>query len=272
MTFQGKKGVLLGVLNKRSIAANCANHLLDKGARIVCSYLPDTDGTRRLKLAQAAVPSLQPTSMLQYDAASDVSVADFFSQVEDQFGTIDFLVHAISMVPVRNEVMPTTGITRNEFLNAMDISVYSMVAAARHARVLMKQGGSIVTLSYLGSQSVVRGYETLGICKAALETTVRYLAQELAPVGIRVNMVSPAPIASSSSLANPAFSRLSQAYADNAPLRRLATVDEVSNTIGFLLSNDSSGMTGETLFVDGGFHYVAATGADLTRSGNVEID
>lgn len=259
MNMQGKRGVVLGVLNKRSIAASCASTLLAQGASVICSYMPsDDDGARRLKLAQAAVPGLSAGLMLPYDATCDRSSEEFFRQVRSHFGEIDFLVHAISMVPAQSAGAPFSATSRADFLLAMAVGVHSMIGAAALARPLMAPGSAMVTLSYLSSDALVPGYGLLGICKAALESAVRYLSQELGEHGIRVNTVSAAPFASSASLANPAYEQLCAAYTTKAPLGRQASVADIVGAISFLLSDASSGMTGERLFVDGGFHHLAA--------------
>lgn len=264
MTTSARKGVILGVLNRRSLASHAARQLLGQGADLVCSYLPDSDGgTRRSQLARAAVPELAPERFVPLDAALDDdtcgSMAHFFAASAEALGELDFVVHAISMVPAAPPDAVVTGVSRQAFMQAMDISVYSFIAAAREARRRMPRGGAMVTYSFLSSRMQVAGYELLGICKAALESTVRQLARELAPDGIRVNAISPAPVATTAALANPSFTALAGAYTARAPLQRVASPEEISRVVDFLVSDAAAGMTGECLFVDGGFRHAAVT-------------
>lgn len=256
----GHKGAVLGVLNKRSLAAFAARHLLEQGAELACSYLPGEAGDmRRVQLARAAVPGLAPDRFFPLDVTMDdnspQSMCGFFSAVDHVLGDLDFVVHAIAMVPASLPEAPVTGLSRAAFLQAVDVSVYSLITAAREARSRMPRGGALVTYSYLSSQALVAGYELLGICKGALESAARQLARELAPDGIRVNIVSAAPARTTAAIANPAFDALAATYVARAPLARLATPEEISRVVGFLVSNASAGMTGECLFVDGGFRH-----------------
>lgn len=256
----GHKGAVLGVLNKRSLAAFAARYLIEQGAEIACSYLPGEVGDlRRVQFARAAIPGLASDRFfpldVSVDESSSQSMGGFFAAVEQTLGNLDFVVHAIAMVPTSVPEAPVTGLSRADFLRAVDISVYSLITAAREARGRMPRGGALVTYSYLSSQALVTGYEVLGICKAALESAARQLARELAPDGIRVNIVSAAPARTTAAIANPAFDSLAASYASRAPLGRLTTPEEISRVVGFLVSNASAGMTGECLFVDGGFRH-----------------
>lgn len=256
----GRKGAVLGILNKRSLAAFAARHLLEQGAELACSYLPGEEGNlRRTQLARAAVPGLAPDRFFPLDVTVDEdvprSMGGFFSAVEHCLGDLDFVVHAVAMVPAASTVAPVTGLSRTAFLDAVDVSVYSLITAAREARSRMPRGGTLVTYSYLSSQAIVAGYEVLGICKAALESAALQLARELAQDDIRVNIVSAAPVRTSAAMANPAFDALAATYAARAPLARLATPEEISRVVGFLVSDASAGITGECLFVDGGFRH-----------------
>lgn len=259
MNLTGKRGVVLGVLNKRSLAAGCAAHFIEAGAQIICSYLPaQGDDARRHTMAHRAVPGLAKEHMLPCDASDDESMARFFQAVEREFGTIDFLIHAISFVPRQGEESAMTEVSRSDFLTAMNISVFSMILACKHAKRMMPETGAIVTVSYLSAEALVPGYELLGVCKAALQTTAANIALALGPAGIRVNVVSAPPFPSSSAVGHPRFEALSQAYIKHSVIRRVPSIEDVIKVIGFLVSDDAAGISGERLFVDGGFHHMAA--------------
>lgn len=259
MDFSGKKGIVLGVLNKRSIAADCANQLLGQGASLICSFLPDADTEKGKKFQHAckAVPELAEENMLPYDAANPESVSEFFCTVKERFGRVDFLVHAIASVPGTDSEFPISSVGREVFSKAMAVTVFSLIDATRGVKGLMTEGGSIITYSYLSSASLVPGYELLGVCKAALESSVLHLSRELASVHIRINTVSAPPVPSSAALTHPRYRELSASYEKFSPMKRIPSLSEINKAALFLLSDDASAMTGERIFVDGGFHHAS---------------
>ncbi len=259
INFEGKKGVVLGVLNKRSIAADCANQLLASGADLICSYLPENDDpkAKRFVMAQKALPTLAADHLLPYDASDPASVNSFFSQVSGIFGKIDFLVHAIAAAPTAKGPFPITDLNRADFLRAIDISAFSLIDAAGHARELMQEGGTILTYSFLSSDTLVSGYELLGLCKATLEGAVRQMTPELASQGITINTLSAPPVASSAAMSHPNFRNLVTVYEKATPAKRVPSIQEVNKLALFLLSGEATAITGERLFADGGFHHTA---------------
>lgn len=258
MNLAGKKGIILGVLNEKSIAAACASHLINSGAEIFCSYLPvEGDKKRRHALATRAVPGLPSHRMLPCDASDDNSIASFFSSVSADFSKIDFVLHCISFVSPQLGEAALSDISRKPFTISMDTSVYSMIAISKHAKKHMHDGGSILTFTHLSSEFVVPGYELLGICKAALQASANYLSKELGPANIRVNVISAPPLPSSSAISHPSYASLRETYLKNSPLRTPPSYNEITKVVEFLVSDSSSGISGERIFVDGGFHNIS---------------
>jgi enoyl-[acyl-carrier protein] reductase I len=196
--------------------------------------------------------------ILPCDVTSDTEIADVFTRIEQELGGLDFLVHATAFAPREELEASFLNVSRNGFRTALDISAYSLVALARGAAPLMDKrgGGSILTLTYLGSTRVVPGYHVMGVAKAALETTVRYLAADVGPRNIRVNAVSAGPIKTLAAAGIKGFSNILHIYPERAPLRRNIETAEVAEASAFLLSDAGKGVTGEVLFVDAGFHAI----------------
>ena len=250
MLLEGKRGLVLGIANKRSIAWGIAQAAHREGARMAVTY----QGERLLENVQELSQQLRDPLILPCDVSKDEDLKTLADAVKAEFGTIDFVVHAVAFA-LREEL-------DGEFLNtsregyriAQDISSYSLTALAREAAPLMPQGGSIVTLSYLGGERVVPHYNVMGVAKAALEMSVRYLASDLGPKGIRVNAISAGPIKTLAASGVHGLSKMLEYHRTHAPLRRNTDQEEVGDAGLFLISPLSRGITGEVIHVDGGFH------------------
>lgn len=254
MLLEGKKGLILGVANKRSIAWGIAKAAAREGARLALTYQAERF---RESLERLAEP-LEGALLLETDVAQDEQLDACFARIGETFGTLDFMVHAVAYARKEELEGEYVATSREGFGAALDVSAYSFTAVARRAAALMAPaGGSLLTLSYLGGERVVPGYNVMGVAKAALESSVRYLAADLGPRGIRVNAISAGPIRTlaASGVAN--FPAMLEAFKDKAPLRRNVELDEVGDAALFFLSRLSRGVTGEILFVDCGFHALA---------------
>ncbi len=250
----GKRGIIFGVANEMSIAWGIAQQLREQGAELAFTYLNEALEKRVRPLAE----SLDASLILPCNVASDAEIEAVFKAVEQQWGSIDFVVHAVAFADRNDLKQPFSQTSREGFAMAMDISAYSLVAITRCAAPLMNEGGSIVTLSYLGATRAVPNYNVMGVAKAALESAVRYLAAELGEKGIRVNAISAGPIRTlaASGIAN--FRAKIKLMDDYAPLRRTVTQTEVGNSAVYLLSDLGSGVTGEVHLVDAGFNVVVS--------------
>ena len=250
--FSGKLGLIVGVANKRSIAWAIAQTTARRGARLALTYQGRfEDHVRELSEGLEPAPLVLPC-----DVTSDTDIANVFTRVGQEFGGLDFVVHGAAFAP-RDELEASfLNTSRTGFQTTMDISAYSLIALARGAAPLMEKrdGGSILTLSYIGSERVVPGYHVMGVAKAALEAAVRYLAADVGPRNIRVNAVSAGPIKTLAAAGIKGFSNILHIYPERAPLRRNIETGEVAEAAAFLLSDAGKGVTGEVLFVDAGFH------------------
>jgi enoyl-[acyl-carrier protein] reductase I len=250
----GTHGLIVGVANKRSIAWAIARAAAAAGARLAVTY----QGERLEENVRELAAELTDPLVLPCDVASDAQIADVMAAVAREFGGLDFLVHGAAYAPREEITSPFLNTSREGFRIALDVSAYSLVALARGAAPLMagRGGGSILTLTYLGSQRVFENYNVMGVAKAALEASVRYLASELGPQNIRVNAISAGPIKTLAAAGIGGFSRILQVYRERAPLRRNVETAEVADTARFLLGPAGRGITGEVILVDGGFHVV----------------
>jgi enoyl-[acyl-carrier protein] reductase I len=252
----GKRGIIFGVANDMSIAWGIARKLKEEGAELAFTYLNEALEKRVRPLAE----SLGSALILPCDVASDAEIEAVFSTLKQEWGTIDFVVHAVAFANREDLKHPFSQTSRDGFKLAMDISAYSLVAVTRCAVPLMPNGGSIITLTYLGATRAVPNYNVMGVAKAALEASTRYLAAELGEKGIRVNAISAGPIRTlaASGIAN--FKAKIGLMDDNAPLRRTVTQEEVGKSAAYFLSDLASGVTGEVHFVDAGFNFVVSAG------------
>ena len=255
MRLEGKTGLVMGVANKRSIAWGIAQSANRAGARIVLTYQNERLGQNAQKLA----PELNDPLLLQCDVRNDDEIDRSMESIRKEIGSLDFVIHALAYAPREALSGAYADTTREAFLMALDVSAYSLVAVARRAAPLMKdRNGSIVTLTYLGSERVVPGYNVMGVAKAALEASVRYLANDLGPEGIRVNAVSAGPIRTLASSAVSGITSMVKMHTERAPLRSATDIGEVGDAALFLVSPLSRGITGEVIYVDGGYHILGA--------------
>lgn len=261
--FSGKTGLILGVANDRSIAWAIAQEILAGGGTCGFTHLPDRPDDERQKNRRRVEKCLEGHSgakfLVPLNVQDDQQISETMAQAEKELGKIDFLLHSIAFAD-RNDLMHDTIETSREgFKMAMEISVFSLMAVTNAARSILKDGASVVTMTYFGGERCVPGYNVMGICKAALDSTVKYLAYDLGPRGIRVNAVSAGPLKTLASSAVGANDML-QLYEHMAPLGRNITHEEVGKTGAFLLSDMSTGITGELLHVDGGYNIMGSPG------------
>ncbi|MBI4888939.1 MAG: enoyl-ACP reductase [Acidobacteria bacterium] len=250
--FSGKHGLIVGVANKRSIAWAIARAAAGRGARLALTY----QGRFEEHVQELSQGLAEPPLVLPCDVASDADIESVFARVDQEFGGLDFLVHGAAFAPRDELTAPFVNTTREGFRIALDISAYSLIALTRAAAPLMEKrgGGSVLTLTYLGSTRVFPNYNVMGVAKAALEATVRYLAADLGPRNIRVNAISAGPIKTLAAAGIGGFSTILNVYRDRAPLRRNVEAAEVGEAAAFLLSDAGKAITGEVLMVDSGFH------------------
>ena len=250
--FTGKLGLVVGVANKRSLSWAIAQATADRGARLALTY----QGRFEEHVSDLSQGLTQPPLVLPCDVSSDQDIASVFTTIEEEFGGLDFLVHGAAFAPREELSSPFSQTTREGFRAALDISAYSLIALTRGATPLMERrdGGSVLTLSYLGSDRVFPNYNVMGVAKAALEASVRYLAADLGPRNIRVNAISAGPVKTLAAAGIAGFSSILTVYKDRAPLRRNIEAGEVGDAAAFLLSDAGRAVTGEVLMVDAGFH------------------
>jgi enoyl-[acyl-carrier protein] reductase I len=250
--LSGKHGLIVGVANKRSISWAIAQAAAAAGARLALTY----PSARLEENVRELAAKLENPLVLPCDVASDEQIAGLGATLDREFGGLDFLVHGAAFAPAHELSSPFLETSRDGFSMALDVSVYSLVALARAVAPLMERrgGGSVLTLTYLGSQRVFTNYNVMGVAKAALEASVRYLASELGPRNIRVNAISAGPIKTLASAGISGFSSILQVYRERAPLKRNVELGEVADTAVFLLGQGGRGITGEIVMVDGGFH------------------
>ena len=258
--FDRKKGLVFGIANDRSIAWAITRELAAQGAEMGFTHLPDRDPERPKaeKKLRKLVEPLGAKLVMPCDITNDEQVDAVFAAARETFGTLDFVVHSVAYAPIEDLKGPVYGVSREGFKLSMDISAYSLIALAGRARELMKDGGSILAMTYLGGEKVIPGYNVMGICKAALESSLQYLAHELGTEKIRVNAISAGPVKTLAASAVGDFNQMMKLYESFSPLRRNITPEEVGKTAAFLLSDAGSGITGENLHVDSGFHIMGA--------------
>jgi len=250
--LRGKKGFVLGLANEQSIAAAVIERLHQLGATLEVSCLNQKALTFAAQVTEPLGVSL---STCDLNVPGDLE--RFIKRAVEKLGHLDFVVHSIAWAPaadLRGKVMDSS---REGFAKAMSLSCHSLAELAKLSVPYMTQGGSLVTMSYHGAEEVVPSYGIMGPVKSALESTVRYLAAELGPQNIRVHAVSPGPILTRAASGIPEFDALMQMAIDRSPLGRLVTLDEIANLTAFLCAPESSGMTGQTVYVDAGFHFMA---------------
>ncbi|MBT9311883.1 enoyl-ACP reductase FabI [Leptothoe kymatousa] len=252
LDLTGKNALVTGIANNRSIAWGIAQQLSNAGANIGVTYLPDEKGRMEKKVRNLTEP-LNPSLFLPCNVQNDEQVTATFEAVKEQWGRLDVLIHCLAFANRDDLTGDFSDTSRQGFQTALDISAYSLVKLAQQAKALMTDGGSIVTLTYLGGVRVVPNYNVMGIAKAALEMNVRYLAAELGPNNIRVNGISAGPIRTLASSAVGGILDMIHHVEEVAPLRRTVTQAEVGNAASFLSSDLASGVTGQILYVDSGY-------------------
>ncbi len=248
----GKRGLIMGVANDRSIAWGIAKAVASHGAQLAFTYQGEALEKRVRPLAE----QLGAARLLEADVTNAASLDAAFASLAADWGTLDFVVHAIAYSDKEQLKGHYVDTTRENFLNSMDISCFSFTDVARRALPLMPNGGSLLTLTYIGAERVTPHYNVMGVAKAALEASVRYLAADLGPRNVRVNAISAGPIKTLAASGIGDFRYILKWNELNAPMRRTVTIDEVGNSGVYLLSDLGAGVTGETLHVDNGYHVV----------------
>ncbi|MEL6979278.1 MAG: SDR family oxidoreductase [Pseudomonadota bacterium] len=258
----GKRGLVMGVANDHSIAWGIAQALHAHGAELAFTYQGDAFGRRVQPLAESVGARLvMPADVLDGD-----SLGACFDRLGEEWGSVDFVVHAIAYSDKKELKGRFMDTTRENFLRTMDISCFSFVDVAKRAHPLMRErGGSLITLTYLGSERVMPNYNVMGVAKAALESSMRYLSFDLGPDGIRVNALSPGPMRTLAGSAIGGARKVFKESGDNAPLRRNASLADVGGAALFALSDLGAGTTGEILYVDGGYHVMGMAAEDNLR-------
>lgn len=252
-TLEGQTAVVFGVANKRSIAWAIAQKLQEAGAKLAITYQND----RLRQEAEDMIHALPNATGFQCDVSSDAEIEQLFAKLKESYGKIDHVIHSVAYAPAEDLKGSFVNTSREGFRIAHDVSCYSLIAIARAAQPLMTEGGSLVTMTYYGSTRVVPYYNVMGVAKAALECTVRYLAYNLGASNIRVNAISAGPIKTLAARGIGSFGEILKEVSEKAPLKRNVDQNEVADTAVFLCSPASRGITGETIFVDAGINVMA---------------
>ena len=273
--FSGKKGLILGVANDRSIAWAIAKTIMEEGGTCGFSHLPDRPDDERQRNRHRVVKCItgyedQVGFLKPMNVQNDEEIAAFMEHAGQEFGSIDFLLHSIAFADRDDLKRDTVDTSRDGFKLAMDISVYSLIAVTHSAKPLFTDGGSICCMTYFGGEKCVPGYNVMGICKAALDATTRYLAFDMGAMGVKVNALSAGPLKTLAGTAA-GVSEMLQMYQHMAPIGRNITHDEVGRVGSFLLSDLSDGISGDIIHVDGGYHAMGSPGRlldELGKTGN----
>jgi enoyl-[acyl-carrier protein] reductase I len=252
LNLEGRVAAVFGLANKRSIAWGIATKLHEAGAKLAISYQNERMKSEALGLIEE-LPGAEP---FQCDVANDAEIDQVFAQIKEKYGKLDVLVHAIAFAPPEDLKNPFLQTTREGFRIAHDVSVYSLIALSRGAAPLMTEGGSIITLTYYGAEKVVPHYKVMGVAKASLEATVRYLAWDLGKQNVRVNAISAGPIKTLAARGIGALGDMLKYHEERSPLHRNTEQTEVGKTAVYLASDLSSGVTGEVIYVDSGYNIV----------------
>jgi enoyl-[acyl-carrier protein] reductase I len=247
---EGHKGLVVGIANEHSIAWGCAAAFRALGAEVALTYRND----KTKKYVEPLARELESTIFMPLDVEAPGHMEAVFERIEKEWGKLDFLVHSIAFSPKEALGGRVTDVKRDGFITTMDISCWSFIRMAHLAEPLMKDGGSIFTMTYYGSQVVVPNYNIMGVAKAALESAARYIAAELGPKGIRVHAISPGPLATRAASGIPEFDALLEKAEGKAPTRKLVTIEDVGLAVAFLAHQAAKAITGDTLYVDGGYH------------------
>jgi enoyl-[acyl-carrier protein] reductase I len=252
--LEGKTGLIFGVANKRSIAWAIAQALAREGMRLAFTY----QGERLREGVEALSSTIPGSPLLECDVTKDDAITNVYREVEEQFGRLDTLVHSVAFAPREDLEGDFVNTSREGFKTAHDISAFSLVALTRAALPLFEKSGSgnVLALTYYGAVKAVEGYNVMGVAKASLEASIRYLAANLGPKNVRVNAISAGPVNTLAARGIAGFTLMLKHHAEKAPLRRNVTLEEIGNAALFLTSNMSTGITGEVLYVDCGYNIV----------------
>ena len=250
--LDGKKGLIVGIANDQSIAWGCAKAFRAFGAELAVTYLND----QAKKYVEPLAQELEAKIVLPLDVRAPGEMEAVFERIAQDWGKLDFVVHSIAFSPKDALQGRVVDVSRDGFLTTMDVSCWTFIRMAHLAEPLMRKGGTLFTMTYYGSQMVVKNYNIMGVAKAALESAVRYLAAELGPKGIRVHAISPGPLATRAASGIPEFDALLDKAKAKAPARCLVSIDDVGVATAFLAHDAARLITGETLYVDGGYHII----------------
>ena len=250
--LNGKKGLIVGIANENSIAWGCAKAFRTLGAQVAVTYLND----KAKKYVEPLAQQLDSPIFMPLDVNVPGQMEAVFERIARDWGELDFLVHSIAFSPRDALQGRVVDVEREGFLTTMDVSCWTFVRMAHLAEPLMRKGGTLFTMTYYGSQMVVENYNIMGVAKAALESAVRYMAAELGPKGIRVHAISPGPLATRAASGIPEFDALLEKAKAKAPARSLVSIDDVGAATAFLAHDAARLITGETLYIDGGYHII----------------
>ena len=250
--LDGKRGLIVGIANERSIGWGCAKAFRALGAEVAVTYLNE----KAKKFVEPLAKELDAPIFMPLDVNTPGELEAVFQRVQQEWGTLDFLIHSIAFSPKETLCGRVVDSPRDGFAVTMDVSCWTFMRMAHLAEPLMKNGGTLFTMSYYGSQMVVKNYNIMGVAKAALECAVRYMAAELGPKGIRVHAISPGPLATRAASGIPEFDELLNKAQEKAPVRSLVSIDDVGVATAFLAHDAARLITGETLYVDGGYHII----------------
>jgi enoyl-[acyl-carrier protein] reductase I len=250
--LEGKKGLIVGIANDQSIAWGCARAFRAFGADVAVTYLND----KAKRFVEPLARVLEAPIFMPLDVQKPGEMEAVFDRIAREWGKLDFVVHSIAFSPKETLQGRVVDVDREGFLATMDISCWTFIRMAHLAEPLMRRGGSLFTMTYYGSQMVVKNYNIMGVAKAALESAVRYLAAELGPKGIRVHAISPGPLATRAASGIPEFDALLDKAKAKAPTRSLVSIEDVGVTTAFLAHDAARLITGETLYIDGGYHII----------------
>ena len=250
--LEDKKGVIVGIANESSIAWGCAKAFRALGAEVAVTYLND----KARKYVEPLARQLDSPIVMPLDVNAPGQMEAVFKRIADEWGKLDYLVHSIAFSPKDALQGRVVDVSRAGFLTTMDVSCWTFIRMAHLAEPLMRKGGTLFTMTYYGSQMVVKNYNIMGVAKAALESAVRYLAAELGPKGIRVHAISPGPLATRAASGIPEFDALLEKAKAKAPAKSLVSIDDVGVATAFLAHDAAKLITGETLYIDGGYHII----------------
>ena len=250
--LSGKKGLVVGIANESSIAYGCAAAFRAQGADLAITYLNE----RTRDFTEPLANALEADLYLPCDVREPGQVRALFDQIRERWGKLDFLLHSVAFAPREDLHARVTDSTLDGFAMAMNVSCHSFIRMAREAEPLMKDGGALITMSYYGAEKAVDGYNLMGPVKAALESSVRYMAADLGPKNIRVYAVSPGPLKTRAASGIDRFDELMERAAERAPRQALVTIDQIGRVAAFLASGDADGMTGNVVYVDNGYHVI----------------